>query len=181
MPSRATEPRQRHTRQAHCPPPNPLSSPSPSTVSSLQSDEERYWQAVGSIDPSTRELCDLLDNVSISSPENKTHETQLARETLVPRTAPAVRAVGPQIPSTPPKSLSRHRSPRITPLSPLPSPLSALSSQPSPYSSAQPRACVQQTSPAMVSSGQLSSSQTRKPKKYYVVTRGREVGVFTSW
>lgn len=178
QPPRTTEKRHGRARQASAPPLSPPSSPSLSTVSSLESDEDKYWQAVSSLDA---ELCDLFNKASLSGPGKETPKAEHTCETVGPRTTPAPLPGGPQFPTSMPQTgLPRQRS-TATPPSPSPNSLSVSTRQLTPHPSPQSNFLGQQAPSVVVSSDQLSPSQEISPKKYYVVTRGQKVGIFTNW
>lgn len=160
QPSRTTEQHQRRARQVYGPSLSPPSSPSLSTVLSLESDEDKYWQQVSSFDPDNQELCDLFDKVSLSAPDNKSPKAEHTRETAVTRTTPVPRSGGPQFPGSMPPTNPSHRHSTAIPPSPSLKPPLPLSCQVTPRPLPQPNL--------------LGPEHT--PKKYYVVT----VGVVTS-
>lgn len=181
QPSGHQEQRQRHSCQTHFPPPSQPSTPSQSTVSSLHSDEDKYWQAVDPVDPNDQDFCALFEDVSISGTGKKLRKTQPVREMRVPPApaTPAPRASGSQFPSTPPTNPPRQCSVATVPLSPLPSPFTPSPHPLTPHRSPQPQTYIQQ-SPSVATS-RLPPSHRKKSKKYYVVTRGRQIGIFTDW
>ncbi len=164
-----------------CRPPSPLrpSPPSSTTEISRFNTEDDYWAAVPEIDDSEF-LCDLLSGISLTDLDNEAqhvgrHTTNSTRSFMSSQRLPTpVRRQEP-----PPSSLSARSRDR--------GPFSASSpgATPSPSPRVRQFASPELQSPARSRSGHQSpsapKSASKRQQKFYVVTRGRQVGVFDDW
>lgn len=165
----------------------PPRSNSPPLYTEDPPDEDEYWQAVPDITFDSS-VCELLDNMSLSggnSPRG-TPSTPRAAEKSQPLSQQAREQPSGSI-STHVRELPRSVSFREHHQEPFPSsshtrgPLlrpaaESLSPQYQPTSSTRLHAA-----PQLVISPEPSSSVEEDKRKYYVVSRGRDVGVFDDW